>query len=1502
MKKSFIIGLCMFVFLLYSVSAGDYQVTNCTDLEGIASHLTDDVYIMNDIDCEYKDFAEITSTFEGNFYGQNHTISNVNITTAYRGAMFKQVDNAYFSDVILDGWICKGQANSYGACFVGYILDGDGTSGMDQVAIKNSVWISLSGGHHEAGILLGKIDTVDGEDITNCYGVNNTIIGGGANIGGLIGQINYKGDVKYVYVANTTVNGTTAGGVLGDDYSYDGLITESFGYGNIINGTDVNQFGRSLDHQSNNYYDSNYGSDSYATGISESGYFTNTTKDGYDPMDTWNTGIWALNEEGLPVFVWELPPTHPPTVEFIDPTPANGSEIGTTVRVLANVTDTGDDFKNVTYFLYNTTSIVSKSGVRGEGDRVFSRGYSIFNNGSVGVLTSALDNSSTTVYDGGDAVAVSGYQYLGLGVYNGCILKENGSVSCVNSMAGYSYSGTDVIGISVGRWHACMLKDSGNIECWLANESNQYNQSFNYTGGDAIAVSCGAYFTCFIVEGGDVKCFGDNGDGAAKNLTGVGAQAISTGDYHTCIINGSNHVTCYGKNDEGQAHNYSQPVVSFGTGYKDTCVVYPNGNIDCDGIDGYDYTGGDAIEVSIVGAGATFPSHYFMLSNATVFRPDDNFTFTEDYRKERVHSFYELPKTTYYFNATSCDFNGDCSASDTYVWITNNTAPVLGNPTINNSNPVVNSTLLCINGSFTDDDGDPEVVASRQWKWYVNDANISTTTQTLSVSGNAVRGDEIICMQRAFDGYEYSNYANSSAVTVLNTPPTIDPALPDVSEAVGSAWSVNANATDPDGDTLVWTINLSLITINTSTGVFNDTPEAGHIGTYIVLVNVTDGNDSDTDIFIYSITDPTPPTYSDLSNNASNSRVGSSVMWNVTFADDTNVDKYRFDTNDTGAWVNGSEVETNGTPVNVLYNYTLTATRGTTVCGRFKFNDTSQNTNLTDESCLTVANSLPVLGAPTINNSDPDIMDVLNCTNGSIADADGDAENATAREWKWFINDADSGITTQTMWVIGNLSAGDTVICSERTTDGYNYSNYANSTEVTLTYDAMLLISAWNNVTNESISTFTIYTDDEREFSTTTNFTYIPAIIGENLTLQISAEDMTDENATIQPSLNFTNYTFYMFGLNSISINLYLETGAPVTQNINVSFTQDAVVLYYVSTNESLYVSNLSVGDWSLEFSKTGYIVPRTYEITVANNSHQTLDVYLSNSTYETTFTITDSATGDAIDNVLSTMYRTINGTWTTVESHYSDVAGHVTFTYTPLIDYRFYLSRTNYTAKIFTLTPVLYDSYDIEMTRSTLPVNYSQDFDGLSIIFAPSQFYNGIEQTFEWLISSPSGLLINYGYTITTPGYGANSTNGTNALGEQLDMDITPSASTVFDTVRVDYWYTTTLSGFRNFTTFLPIIFVNGSVGGEDVGNNTFMQNKDRTYGLGIFERMLICTIIVLFVAGIGTLVGQPIPGAVLALFVFGYMSFIGFVPLWTILPSLLIGFLFVVWKSGGF
>jgi hypothetical protein len=259
-------------------------------------------------------------------------------------------------------------------------------------------------------------------------------------------------------------------------------------------------------------------------------------------------------------------------------------------------------------------------------------------------------------------------------------------------------------------------------------------------------------------------------------------------------------------------------------------------------------------------------------------------------------------------------------------------------------------------------------------------------------------------------------------------------------------------------------------------------------------------------------------------------------------------------------------------------------------------------------------------------------------------------------------------------------------------------------------------------------------------------------------------------------------------------------------------------------------------------------------------------------------------------------MYRNIGGAWVVVESKYSDISGKAQFYYTPASNYMFSLSKSGYESYVFYLNPILYASYDIQMEKTTLQ-NVSQDYDLINVYYSPQVFINNNVTLFGLGFNSPYNNLLSYGFIITYPNGGSlvsQSNSGSNSFGTSFLVNVNITGANGTDSVRLDYYYTTNLSGLRNFTLFFPISYLYEA-------NNTFIKNKTSTYGLGLFERLFIFTLIILFVVGIASLVGHPIEGMALGMFVMGYMVFIGFIPIWSILISMFVGFMMLSWRSGG-
>lgn len=351
--------------------------------------------------------------------------------------------------------------------------------------------------------------------------------------------------------------------------------------------------------------------------------------------------------------------------------------------------------------------------------------------------------------------------------------------------------------------------------------------------------------------------------------------------------------------------------------------------------------------------------------------------------------------------------------------------------------------------------------------------------------------------------------------------------------------------------------------------------------------------------------------------------------------------------------------------------------------------------------------------------------------------------------------------------------------------------------------------------------------------------------------------------------------------LNNSKINIsvrYEENGSLlVGPTITILRTLGSIEQTNTTTTGLLFLGDLAPGDWTFTFSADTFS-RRSYTTILDSVNIVNLDAYLSQNTSEVTFTVVDADTSEQLQGVLTTMYRVINNTWVAVEGHYTDITGKSKFSYQEDTRYRFFFARGDYEDYIFYLDPVLFTEYDVKMTRS-IAINESQDYDRIALIYTPTLFYDGQENNFTFLIQSPDGELTAYGYTLTYPG-GSISESGSIALGSQLDSNFTIMGAETGDTLQLYYYYDTPLSGLRNFTKYYSIVV--------DYDSKTMIGIRDNTYGLGIFERIFIMVLGCIFIVGIATLIGRPIPGLALGVMFMGMMVYVGFVPLWSVLISM--------------
>lgn len=609
------------------------------------------------------------------------------------------------------------------------------------------------------------------------------------------------------------------------------------------------------------------------------------------------------------------------------------------------------------------------------------------------------------------------------------------------------------------------------------------------------------------------------------------------------------------------------------------------------------------------------------------------------------------------------------------------------------------------------------------------------------------------------------------------------------------------------------------------------------------------------------------------------------------FGDDSIIASTDVDFTITDQW-NGSSINTFN--VNVSWS-NGTITEHTTTNGTVSLiNITSGNINvtyynMTDYFNTTISDTLTANVSNTVTTNTYQAVLCLNAT-AKVSEAWITANNFT--------------IGTNTTTDCFNISAGSHNVQAQKTgwysqNQTFTVTALSNTTRTVqnMSY-ANLTIYAKDGNTNESLSGYNLTINSINHTGwigetagTVTNYSFYLINGTYNITISMPGYAVTYGQANVTVN-GHTNYTFTLYPANSVSITILDEiTNNPIYDNITVRWSDNTTTWENITNTSTLFVSNITAGNYTLLFYSSNYST-RTYSITIGPSSHQFLTAYMISSTYSTIFTIKDIDTGTILDGVAITMYKLINSTWTTVESKVSDISGKAQFYYDPIANYRFYLSATEYEEYIFYLNPILFSTYDVYMTKSSV-LNYSVDFDDISFIYSPTTFNNNANVSMNFLISSPGGQLTDYGISVSYPG-GNDTDSGVNAIGEQLSVDVNVSNATAYDYVVLNFNYTTSLAGTRTYTFNLPI--------NVNVTGGTWLTIKNKNYGLGIFERMLIATIIILFVVGIASMVGQALPGVALGLFVYGFLVFIGFVPLWAILPSMLVGVIFLIWKSGGY
>lgn len=457
------------------------------------------------------------------------------------------------------------------------------------------------------------------------------------------------------------------------------------------------------------------------------------------------------------------------------------------------------------------------------------------------------------------------------------------------------------------------------------------------------------------------------------------------------------------------------------------------------------------------------------------------------------------------------------------------------------------------------------------------------------------------------------------------------------------------------------------------------------------------------------------------------------------------------------------------------------------------------------------------------------------------------------------------------------------------------YTNY-NISEPLISNFPLLNVSAYDIINASDISNFsiTVGNSDILDSANTTDGS-AQVICGESRTYNVSidAEGFVTRSDMINLSTDvIKNYNFVLPNMNSINISIYdQENGSIITQNTSMSVIDSDGQTTYTITNGTYYIKELDPNNYTFTFSSEGYSIS-SYEVVVSDRSFQELEVYMLSDTIinDVLFTMKDRGSGNEIESVSMSILQIIDDEWTLVSTYSSDVSGKIQFNYLEDTNYKFILTRTGYENKNFTLNPILLDSYNIWLDRST-EEQKSGDHQGVSIVWDPYIYSNNENNSFNIVFANPDGDFKNFGYNITwQTSFVEDSSN--NAYGKSFNNNIEIINASSEDEIILRFYYTLSDGNTYKYLYTYRISEASDSVG-------SLFGLEDNTYGMGLFTRIIVMIFIILPVAGVASYFAGIEVGAIMGLLFFGYFTYIGFVSYWITTAPILLLISYIMWRS---
>ncbi|MFB5623317.1 MAG: hypothetical protein ACE5RP_00150 [Nitrosopumilus sp.] len=531
------------------------------------------------------------------------------------------------------------------------------------------------------------------------------------------------------------------------------------------------------------------------------------------------------------------------------------------------------------------------------------------------------------------------------------------------------------------------------------------------------------------------------------------------------------------------------------------------------------------------------------------------------------------PDTTYQWTFRARNSGEDTTSGTTYTFTTTGALTfnqVKANSSTNNS--IEDILGWCSVADNTDSD------INYEYAWYKNNSlqitnNITGLTDNTLLnianltSGNLTPNDVWIFGCRGYDGSgNFTSWNNATSITIINNHPSFNHSLVNQTINHNTSLSYDVNATDLE-HSITYSVNDSIVTINSTSGLITDSPLISETGTYVILVTAFDGFDSISESFNYTITN-TDPILAEVNVTGKYAQIDAQGYCNATDSDNDDISfEYEWFVN--GVYVQSASTTSvaEGTRFNVANLSSSNYQGGDTVILQCRATDGFAYTNYQNSSV--VMEDIIVTESVTIEgdtSGDTEKYGFCNVSNN--------LESTVSFEYEWFVNDINvlNGSLTNQI-VIENVSfipEGDFSHAKFKNKNGINHVIYTKDVIVGL---KQLTATIWIPV----YESFIEYCNDENgsfscEEATGNTSRYSSLAIDKNNNAHISYQDTLNNNYKLKYCNNVGG-----------SFSCEVLDGYGVYSSIAVDSINNIHISHINSTSDELRYCTNSSGSFSCE-------------------------------------------------------------------------------------------------------------------------------------------------------------------------------------------------------------------------------------------------------------------------------------------------------------------------------